>query len=114
MPTSKNSTPTQSKSYYWRNKEDQNAKNKARHFKKKYGITETQRDEMIAAQGFQCAICRSPDPGGRYDQWCVDHCHATGKVRAILCTRCNFMLGYAQDNVTTLYNAIDYLRAHNG
>ena len=78
----------------------------------KYGITEKQRDEMIAAQGFQCTICLTPEPGGRYNQWCVDHCHTTGNVRAILCHRCNFMLGYALDNVTTLYNAIDYLKKY--
>lgn len=90
----------------------ENAKNRARHFTSKYGITETDRDNMIAAQGHQCAICRTTSPGGRYDQWCVDHDHTTGKVREILCHRCNFMLGYSLDNVTTLYNAIDYLRRH--
>ncbi len=74
---------------------------------RKYGITIEQRDAMVASQNYKCAICETEAPGGQ--GWVVDHCHTTGRVRGILCVRCNFMLGYALDNVTTLSKAIKYL-----
>ncbi len=65
---------------------------------------------MLAAQDGACAICRSTDfarkSSGRLT---IDHCHVTGKVRGLLCHRCNSMLGHAKDNVTTLLRAIGYL-----
>lgn len=39
----------------------------------------------------------------------VDHNHATGKVRCLLCTRCNSAVGHAKDNATTLRNLADML-----
>lgn len=63
-------------------------------------------------QGGKCAICGSSDPGKRgTSRLCVDHCHATGKVRGLLCGWCNKMLGLARDNIETLENAIKYLEA---
>lgn len=77
-------------------------------FRFKYGITLKERDAMLEAQGGLCAICDTPDPG-EYNGWCVDHCHASGAVRGILCRHCNLLLGYARDNTTTLARAITYL-----
>jgi anaerobic ribonucleoside-triphosphate reductase len=82
-----------------------------KHLKRKYGITTQERDAMIAAQDHACAICRSPSPGTRHG-WVVDHCHATGKVRQILCQLCNLMLGSAHDDPIVLQAAIRYLEAH--
>lgn len=77
-------------------------------FKSKYGITVQQRDAMLAGQGGKCPMCLTEDPGD-YNGWCIDHCHASGKVRGILCRRCNLLLGYAGDNPQTLARAIQYL-----
>lgn len=88
----------------------------ASNFKSRMGITIQQRDEMLAAQGGVCAICKLDDPLGR--GWCTDHDHACcpdklkvcGKcIRGILCFRCNTLLGHARDNVETLQSAIVFL-----
>jgi hypothetical protein len=75
----------------------------------KYGITRQEYDDMLAAQGGGCAICggltrRRPN---------VDHCHKTGKVRAILCHLCNQGLGSFRDNPDLLRKAIAYLEIHS-
>ena len=42
----------------------------------------------------------------------VDHCHATGRIRALLCGACNGMLGLAKDKPATLRAAADYIEKH--
>lgn len=59
-----------------------------------YGITPEQYDMMLAAQGGGCAICHQVQRGKR--KMAVDHCHETGRVRAILCYGCNRWLGIYQ------------------
>lgn len=77
------------------------------HFIRKFGITTVERDQMLADQGGVCAICNIDEATGK--GWCVDHCHKTGKIRAILCSHCNTMLGHAKDNPETLRAAAVYL-----
>lgn len=89
------------------NKDKAAATKRRRDLKKRYGITPEQWDAIFITQGSRCAICKTADAGKR--QWHTDHCHTSGKVRGILCMRCNALLGYAKDNVTTLYEAITYL-----
>jgi Recombination endonuclease VII len=73
------------------------------HLKKRYGIGAAEVDALIAAQGNVCPICRRESP----EQ--VDHDHATGKVRGVLCFNCNGGLGQFRDDVDALTNAIAYL-----
>jgi hypothetical protein len=63
------------------------------HYKTSYGITVADFDRMLAAQGGRCAVCGSDKPGGRWARFAVDHCHKTGKVRGLLCTHCNVLVG---------------------
>jgi len=79
----------------------------------KYGLTPEQYAALFDTQGRCCSICKSPTPG-RKSEWHVDHCHASGKVRGILCACCNVMLGQAKDNEYTLFEAIAYLLKHRG
>jgi hypothetical protein len=53
-------------------------------------------DRMLAKQNGACAICKTTtiDKQDRRKYWCVDHCHATGKVRGLLCVKCNIFLGH--------------------
>lgn len=62
---------------------------------------------MYAHQGMRCAICRVAS--GRHRRLAVDHCHKTGRIRGLLCGRCNKMLGQARDSVEFFARAIDYL-----
>lgn len=83
----------------------------------KYGLPRGEYDKMLAAQRGVCACCDRPETaranhGGPLKSLAVDHCHATGKVRQLLCSRCNSVLGLAQDDPARLRCAIDYLRRH--
>lgn len=77
--------------------------------KKEYGITLEERDAMLLANGSKCPICETKEPN---PYWAVDHCHRTGKVRGVICSRCNSLLGMAKDNIFTLQSAITYLSNH--
>lgn len=75
--------------------------------KRLYGMSVEEFESMLVAQGGRCAICRrAPGAGKRLT---VDHDHATGAIRGLLCSNCNAMLGQAKDNPNTLLSAIDYL-----
>ena len=81
------------------------------HLNKKYGLTVDEYKSMLASQGGRCAICLTDDPRGKKHNWFhVDHCHKTGKVRGLLCSRCNMGLGSFQDNADLLEEAINYIR----
>ena len=68
-------------------------------------LPESSYNAMWLAQDGKCAICR---------QVCikalaVDHCHKTGKIRGLLCMRCNTALGMFKDDPALLLKAIEYL-----
>jgi hypothetical protein len=77
-----------------------------------YGLTIEAYEAMAIEQGHQCAICRSYEPYTRTGVWHVDHCHATGAVRALLCSPCNVGLGSLKDDPARLRAAADYLEMH--
>ena len=78
-------------------------------FKKQYGITIEQYDGMLDAQGGGCAVCSAKTPSNRTKYFAVDHCHTTGKVRGLLCTKCNRGLGLFNDKPDLLKSAVNYL-----
>ncbi|MEU3476467.1 endonuclease VII domain-containing protein [Rhodococcus sp. NPDC006774] len=73
---------------------------------RKYGITADQYDGMVVAQDGKCAACNETA------KLVVDHCHKSGKVRALLCDRCNRLLGVADDRIELLQAAIAFLGVH--
>ena len=94
---------------YRRNAERIRREKLAQHYRRRYGITLEQRDAMLAAQGGGCAICgKPPVPGKR--GFHVDHCHQTGRVRGLLCSNCNTLLGLAGESEAVLRAAINYLQ----
>lgn len=75
---------------------------------KNYGLTLEELQELIATQGHECAICGQPPAAGK--RLCVDHDHVTGRVRGMLCSRCNRDLDRL---IPHIHNLISYL-ARNG
>ena len=80
---------------------------RAYQLKREYGLTVQDVKQMFIGQNGMCAIC-SNTFRDRYDMT-VDHDHATGKVRQLLCRSCNRALGLFKDNISTLSKAVDYL-----
>ena len=70
-------------------------------------ITYAQYLEMFEAQQRKCLLCRRA-----YDKLHVDHDHATGTVRGLLCNGCNRGIGFFQDNPELLDRAAQYVRTH--
>lgn len=71
----------------------------------KYGCTPEQYGNLLERQGGVCAICK----GIVTRSLCVDHNHKTGRIRGLLCDRCNPGLGYFLDDPALLAAAIRYL-----
>jgi hypothetical protein len=76
------------------------------YFKTKYGLTMAQVDELRSRP---CDICGTIEWSGRHKQAHIDHDHATGKVRGVLCSECNVGLGKFGDDIGRLRAAIAYL-----
>lgn len=69
----------------------------------RYGLGDEAYKRLVMGQQGRCKICEEPRP------LVVDHCHANGQVRGLLCQTCNTALGKFQDNVRILLRAIRYL-----
>jgi hypothetical protein len=81
--------------------------NRKSYLKRTYGISVGEYDEMLAAQQGVCAICgRTPRDDISLH---VDHCHVTGRLRGLLCFRCNNGLGDFGHDPALLEAALGYL-----
>lgn len=74
------------------------------------GVTKKQYLELLTLQDEKCAICKMSIIDNKRNL-SVDHCHKLKLVRGLLCTKCNFGLGYFNDDEELLNKAIKYL--HN-
>lgn len=79
-----------------------------------FGIEPEQYEEMLASQGGCCAICGMPETANGRKNLSVDHCHTTGLVRGLLCSKCNHGIGQFNDSVEVMKKAILYLEKQNG
>jgi hypothetical protein len=77
--------------------------------KKKYGLSLEQYEAMSEAQGHSCAICGGHREQEHTGKLIVDHCHATGAVRGLLCNTCNRGIGLLKDDPQLLSHALNYL-----
>lgn len=81
---------------------------------KSYGLNHDSYDELLRNQKGLCAICNRKETAKRngvYKNLSVDHNHTTGKVRGLLCQRCNVSIGLFEDRPDFMLNAIKYLQS---
>jgi hypothetical protein len=84
-------------------------------FKRRYGISPEQYDEMVKIRQGKCDICeRTPSGGGSAGILNIDHVEKDGKIaiRGLLCWQCNVAIGYLKDDTDRLISAIVYLMSN--
>lgn len=109
--------------YYYKNREEQMHKSviwakanpdkvKRTHLWRQYKLHLEDYENMWLEQQGQCAICSVEliITKGKLNTACVDHDHSTGKVRGILCRRCNNVLGFNKDDITIFEKQQSYLK----
>lgn len=100
---------TQSKKWREDNPERHRKNHAEKHRKRKFDLTPDEFSAMLLKQNNCCAICQVPfsevEPN-------VDHCHTTDFNRDILCNKCNFAAGFADDNPAILRKLADYVERH--
>lgn len=73
-----------------------------RNLRFKYGLSLKEFEELSQSQGHACAACGladfAPDAAAALRRLHVDHCHETGRVRALLCHSCNLALGLFKED----------------
>lgn len=87
----------------------------------RYGVSVEQFDELFVAQEGACALCRRPFTTDSVRPPMIDHCHRSGRVRGLLCNRCNWALAVFDGpwaDIDTVYRVLAYLgykgEAHSG
>lgn len=87
---------------------------KDRALRYKYKINLKEYNLLCEIQNGKCAICKRTEiyHTNKHEKskfLCVDHDHNTGRVRGLLCQRCNICLGLVEDNASFLQNMVNYL-----
>lgn len=82
------------------------------HLKRTYNLTLEEFNEKLESQNNVCAICNSSNTRDKHGVMAVDHCHNTGKIRGLLCFKCNSALGNFNDDKQLLIKAIKYLEKY--
>ena len=82
----------------------------------RYGLTLAEYDTLLAKQGGVCGVCGQPESdvdrrSGLTRSLAVDHCHESGKVRGLLCRKCNHGLGLLGDQADDVRRLLAYLLA---
>lgn len=85
------------------------------HLMRTYGLSREEYEKLLAAQGGVCACCGEKEKvinkhTGKVQRLCVDHHHASGLVRALLCDACNKLVGYVENNPTRVEKSVAYLK----
>lgn len=99
------------KKHYEENKEFY----KNKHLMRTYGISVEDYKRLQIAQDNKCACCNNPETRmSRFTKaisdLAVDHCHVSGRVRGLLCFKCNMAIGLLRDNLDILKGAMNYLK----
>lgn len=97
----------------WRDNPERRKQKRASFLKTKYGLQYEEYQVMWDKQKGLCQICNRPLLEVRGSKGAaVDHDHATGKVRDILCGRCNSVVGFCEEDVGLMQKFISYIEKH--
>ena len=82
----------------------------AESLKRHYGLSLQQYNAFLRRQHNVCAICGNTNRSG----WrlAVDHDHHTGRIRALLCHKCNLALGYLNEDPKLAQKLLRYMQQH--
>jgi hypothetical protein len=108
----KNDSQKENRKKYYSSAEGIKSSRRA-HLKRAFGISLEEYEEKLEKQEYKCAICKSFNTHDKHGVLAVDHCHKTGKIRDLLCFKCNTVLGSVNDNIQILENMINYLKYYN-
>lgn len=86
---------------------------RSKHLEYKFKMALEDYDRMLDEQKGKCSICSVDEKDTELGRFCVDHDHKTGKVRALLCKKCNQAIGLLQDNAENCLSAFRYLTEHS-
>ena len=81
-----------------------------RHLQLNYGLSLEDYNLLLKSQNEVCKGCGVFYKDALRGKLFVDHCHTTGKIRGLLCQKCNTALGMINDNTNTLISLINYLK----
>lgn len=111
-----------SRDWYWDNRElsiervkrnsaipENKLKKRGQTLKYNYGISLDDYEEMFISQNGRCAICEIHQDDLSY-RLHVDHNHTTGKVRKLLCSKCNMAIGLLDENPKLIARALEYIQ----
>lgn len=76
---------------------------------KRLKISDEEYKYLFSKANFRCEVCRMFGNKGLKRPLCVDHCHKTGRIRGMLCHKCNTAIGLLNDNIGLLTKCINYL-----
>lgn len=96
-----------------RQKDDGRSRNYS--LQRDHGISHEEYLQMLESQGGRCMICNTDKPHRSlyFKHFAIDHCHKSGKIRALLCNSCNTGIGHFNDDSDLLKKAINYLDSFN-
>lgn len=80
-----------------------------------FGLSVKEYEAMYESQSGRCYLCGNSESAvirGKTLMLAVDHCHKSGKVRALLCSQCNTGLGLFKDSPELLKRAAEYVTRH--
>lgn len=77
----------------------------------KYGLILNDWNELFEKQQGCCAICGTHQSELERKLF-VDHDHTTGKLRGLLCSKCNTALGYLQENINIINSLLGYVQKY--
>lgn len=106
------------KKHYKENRKLVLERGRQRVLNKSYGLSLIDYDRMFEEQNGVCALCGEPESvkhrnTNAINRLSVDHNHETGKIRDLLCNRCNLLVGKVESDLSLVELAVDYIERHN-